>query len=116
MLINVPSSGKLSTSDGGLSWNSDACAQFDVWVATASANSTVADVWPQLMQKYVYAAKAPCRTLQGGALHATRRGFACSKGGLYMGCSEGGLRFFFKCADVRSILIVLIWLISKGTH
>ena len=56
LLINVPSSGTLETKPSGVSWQSDACLQLDLWVAVSSGTSPS---WPELMRKYVRATGQP---------------------------------------------------------
>jgi hypothetical protein len=72
LLINVPSAGKLSTKPGSVSWQSEACLQLDLWVATTSGVPS-AGSWPELLRKYVRATGHPA------ALPAWATGFVQSK-------------------------------------
>jgi hypothetical protein len=73
LLINVPSSGKLTTKPGGVSWQADACLQLDMWVGATSAAASSTQRWPQLLSKYIRA------TGQPAALPAWATGFIQSK-------------------------------------
>jgi alpha-D-xyloside xylohydrolase len=78
LLINVPSAGKLSTKPGAVSWQSAACLQLDLWVATTSGTPSAAAAagtggWPELLRKYVRATGHPA------ALPAWATGFIQSK-------------------------------------
>ena len=80
LLINVPSAGKLFTKPGSVSWQSEACLQLDLWIATtsgtppsAATSIAAAGSWPELLRKYVRATGHPA------ALPAWTTGFIQSK-------------------------------------